>query len=764
MNQACLHCGEASDGQEFCCLGCRTAYHLIRGAGLAAVYQQADRKWKPPQTPQGSPFDVFENPDYLNRRAPLGPDGLRRIELPLRGLMCSSCIWIVERLSHFVPHVVEARVDYGSSRVSLRFKDEPQVLSRTAEVLSQLGYTLEASELDLSAARIPKEEWVRLGITGLSAAGAMHIGLVLLGAHQTDMDSDNARLVGLFAGFAALPALTYGAWPFFRSAIQGLKLKTLPSDILVSLAVVVGAGASFYNAILGRIESYFDALSMVVFLLLAGRILVRLSTLTVVSRAVWWVRKGQSKIPADSLSVGDSFCVEENEIIALDGELMSESGWFDLSSLSGESAPVQIFKGQKLLQGSIARSRVELRVSNTVKQSYLEVLSQSLANNSWQILPPRYESCFTGFILVLSIFIFFALGQAGATKALALLIVTCPCALQLAYPLAVTAFRREAHQRGILILNPRRALAWKKVRDVYFDKTGTLTEGTPRLIHVESFGEKTLDEQDLNALVFGLASPSPHPLAKTLASAFAGKPKSNLSLQNVREVVGVGVQGQWKGTSYSLRRAEGLRGMASSLFVQDEERLRFLFEDSPRRGASSVLHSLQSNGLGIHLLSGDHFAECERFVSEVKVKFDSVRGHCGPKEKPQFQNSRTAFVGDGLNDALAMRAAGVSLGFSGSAEANLQAADAYLLDRDLNLVSQLRLLAIEFSDRIRINLGVSFLYNVGGIGLVLAGYLGPIVCAIFMPLSSLTVLLIAFRPLPGGWDPSKVRFRGFSNE
>lgn len=742
MENRCLHCQEPSSENSFCCFGCQTAYHLIRGAGLEAVYRLPNRHWRPPS--HSAPFEAFDHPDFLNHRAPL-LDGIREADFYIEGLMCVACVWIVERLNRFHASVLESRVDFGRSVVRLKWKDSPKALSEILTILSKLGYEASASEVDLRASQISKIEWIRLGVSGASAAAAMHIGLNLISAHSSSMDAFDARMLGLFAAVASLPAVTFGAIPFFRNTWQALKLRKISADLLISLAVVLGYGTSLRQALEGKIESYFDAISMIVFLLLIGRILIRLATTNALRRPVWFARTKGQLLPADSLLPAATVEIFENEIVPVDGRLLTPEAWLDQSSLTGESLPVRFVSGQKILQGAISKSRFELESIHSAKKSYLETLVRKVQSNEWVLPSQTYESVFSVAILLLALLTLAVDQESGFTKCLAILIVTCPCALQLSRPLTLVAFKRQSQLRGVSILKLDRVLNWIRVKRIFFDKTGTLTLGSPELVREVQIKASNFSTSELNAFVYALSAVSSHPLSRSLALKFSNRPQASIEIEPPQEIAGVGVRGVYKNTpieiSQSLSETSG--SMTTSLKINHEEVIRFEFQDLARPHIREVLEELSGAGFQIHLASGDRASEVQRFSKEIGPLNIETHAELKPHDKSLLQNSTTCFIGDGLNDAEAMMAAATSVGFSGSAEANLQSADVYLLKRDLRVIPELIGAVRRANQMIRLNLTLSMLYNLVCILLVYAGFVGPILCAIFMPLSSLTVILLS---------------------
>lgn len=738
MSKLCLHCQEPSPHSDFCCIGCQGAYALIQGAGLEAVYTQAHRQFQKPSENSQHRFEIFDHSEFLRERTTLHND-LRRGTFAIEGLMCAACVWLLEQLPKIHAGVLESRIDFGRSVIHLTWKDSPEGLSQIAKVISRLGYGLSSDLIDIESSRIPRIEWIRFGIAGASAAGSMHIGFILIGSGGTEMDSHSAQWVGLFSGLVALPALTFSAVPFFRNFWAGLKLKMLSTDSLVVASLLWGSAISLTNALRGHVESYFDALSMIIFLLLGGRILIRLATDRATRRPIWFARKDGQVIPASSLKLQENYELKANEICPCDAILASDSAWVDLSAVTGENLPIQVFRGQKLPQGAQAISPLIFTATETHSNSWLEKQISNLRVSEAPQTPKPFETIFSLSILALALLVFFCTVTESLPKAIAILIVTCPCALQLSVPLALAAFRTESFRRGVSVLRPEKLLHFRPQSRIAFDKTGTLTQ--PQVI------SQTLGSQDvgfLNSVAFELALRSDHPVSKAIVAECFSSPRSKIELREIQEVAGEGMRGICENQRVSLRRSLDSAQMSSSLFIGESEVLRFNLSESLRPEAKECLRDLKQNqNFQTWVLSGDRKESLVEFARKTAGLIDRVEGELSPAQKAERLSPGDIFVGDGLNDALGMKAAGLSIGFAGSAEANLRVADVYLMKKDLRLIPAFVEALKKTQSTVNLNYTVSILYNVICIGLVLQGFLGPVLCAIFMPLSSLSVLGIS---------------------
>lgn len=741
--QACKHCGQFSSG-EFCCVGCQVAFELIQGAGLENFYKSG-YPLKPLAQNQNLAFEVFDHPQFLKDKTELHQN-IRQGQFEIEGLQCPACVWLIEKLPKLNPLCVRAEVNLSNQSLFLFWNEGPQNLSKIVRTLAHLGYRLKPLSHDRRATLLARSDWIRLGITGASAAGSMHIGLLFLAAHQSTMEVHDARSLGLLCALVSVPAIFYGGLTFFRSAYHALKLRLLHPDILVALALLIGFFSSLRASIQGRIEVYYDSLAMVVFLLLIGRILVKRASRIPKQEAPWTARKKDGTlIPLSALSAQDEILIQNSEIVPVDLELLSERAWIDENVITGESLPVLKLMHQKIWEGSKNEGEdFTARVLCLPHQSSLSKLMERIRSLPVPLRISRFEQIFTLSILVLFIYVLFL--PEGLSKAIALLVVTCPCALMLSEPLVLQKAREELFRLGLILVHPFRFLQIPRLTSVAFDKTGTLTEGRARITQeiFQSEADSVLSRPTLRSLALTMALKSDHPSSRALVSHLAHLTATLKDLLDFKEVHGQGLEARFEAYHLKLRASDLVTDHSSvALWVNDRELLTYVLEDSPRAHLEALFKELEKRDMKTFLFSGDRFESVQAFVKQSHLRFEKALGDLKPEAKANQIESQMIFVGDGMNDSLSMKKAGFSFGFSGSAESNIQAADIYLLRKDLGLVVVAMNAARKARNLLKISYGLSILYNAITLVLVLKGAIGPILCAIFMPLSSLSVLALA---------------------
>ncbi|MEZ4470006.1 MAG: heavy metal translocating P-type ATPase [bacterium] len=560
MTTPCAHCGlpvevEApADGPAFCCTGCATVHAALVEACLSAFYVLRERLGADggPSAPEASAdrYRHFDDPAFLERFA---PDG-HRIELALEGVHCAACVWVVEQLPRVVPGVRRAHLDFGRARVVLDWDPEVVALSAVATELHRIGYPSSpigrAGEVALR--RADRRALIRLGVTAALAGNTMLLAFALYAG--ADADSTFGRAFEWLSLLLAIPAVTYGAWPFHRSAWAGLRLRVPHLDLPISLGLIGGFAASLIATLRGSGAIYYDSVTTLVFLLLAGRYLQQrgqraamnraelLAALTP-GRAQRWAETAFEEVPASLLRVGDRVRVRSGESLPADGEVLLGSGHVDQRLLTGEARPVPVIPGMHVFAGTVNLGEpIEVRVTAAGAETRVGDLMQRASAADDERAPlvqltDRLAGRFVLGVLSLAIIGGISWGFAAPDRAFAvvvsLLVVTCPCALGLATPVALAVARGQAASAGILFRSTAAIERLAGIDRVCFDKTGTLTEGQLRVVDLAG--------QPAPGLIGRLAAVSVHPVSRALArfEPAGGRPLA----EDVEEEPGVGVRG-----------------------------------------------------------------------------------------------------------------------------------------------------------------------------------------------------------------------------
>jgi P-type Cu2+ transporter len=794
QDSGCAHCGLAlppgvtTNAQQpaFCCEGCRSVFELIGAYDLGAYYRERERAGQlgRPAKIHGGSYAELDDPEFLQSRCRLLLDGSRAIELYLEGVHCSACVWLVESLPRALAGVVDSRLDLGRSLARVTFRPEQVSLSQVARTLDGLGYPPHPAADERARADIARDRalLLRIGVAGFSAGNVMLMAFALYGGAFAGMEAEFVSLFRWGSFALSLPAVLFCASVFYRGALASLRTRTPHMDLPIAIGIWTGFFWGALNTLRGGGEIYFDSLTTLIFLLLVGRYLQqqhhrRASSAAelaqALSPAVARVRDEQGTHEAQAARVARGVLVEvrAGERIPVDGRIEEGRSSIDASLLSGESNPEEVAIGDRVFAGTTnvgetilvwtEHSGAETRVGKLVDS--IEAAQRERA--PLVKLADRVAGKFVLVVLALAALTLLAWWGAGPDRAIehavALLVVTCPCALGMATPLAVSVALRRAASAGLLFKGGEPLEALARPGTIVFDKTGTLTEGRPRLVRYR--GPRGLLE-----LAAALERGSEHPLAKAIRRAATAP--SALEVTRVEMLTGSGVRGQVGEDRICVGSPALFRelGLTVSAALQDELRAGAEagltcvligrndqvegvagFGDALRSDARTTLEALREAGYELMVLSGDDPRAVRRVCRDLPLV--ECRGGVNPEQKLARVRELTQagrcvlMVGDGVNDAAAMSAATVGFAVHGGAEASLLAAHVFSTRPGIAPV----LAAIRGARRtlrvIRRGIAFSLAYNALGVGLALAGVLSPLVAAVLMPLSSLTVVSSALR-------------------
>lgn len=796
---ACTHCGlpvpaglvQAGADVQFCCTGCRSVHALLGELGLGERYQelrQAEPERCPlPARPTGRGYDELDDPSFHRGHCRGLPGGLLAVDLYLEGVHCTACVFLVERLPTILPGVLEARLQLGRSLARVVFDPARVRLSRIAARLDAIGYPVHPyRSASLSDRRRAEDRrfLVRLGVAGAAAANVMLLAIAEYGDLLGAMSAGDRGLFRVASLALTIPALLFSGSVFLRGAWGSLRARRLHMDLPIAVGLLAGFALSTWSTVRGAGPVYFDSVTLLILLLLAGRWLQRrqqraafdaaealLSLTPSVARRV--EDHEVREVPVEALLPGQLCEVRAGESIPVDGLVAAGSSELDCALLTGESSPHAVGEGDAIHAGTVnLRARLLVRVTQTGEETRVGKLMRLIEEHARRRAPivELADRLAGGFVTVTLLLALGALGlwlwldpARALPQALALLVVTCPCALGLATPLAVAVAIGRGARAGILVKGGdviERLARSGRGATILLDKTGTLTAGRARLASFEG-------ERELLASVAALEAASGHAVARVLATA--ATPRPGTRVEEVRETPGRGIAGRVDGRRLAVGCAtfvEASCGAALPAWVRARERALAAESLTPvviacdgevvalagigdpiRPDARETVERLRALGYRLEVLSGDHPAVVERVARALGI--EAWRGGATPEAKlarvAALEPAATVMVGDGVNDAAALAAAGVGIAVHGGAEASLRSADVYCDRPGLAPVAELLTAARATLRGIRRALGFSLAYNLLGAGLALAGLVTPLIAAILMPLSSLTVLTIAFR-------------------
>lgn len=694
-----------------------------------------------------------------------------RLALSLPTIHCQACISKVERGLNAHPGIHSARVNLTLKRALI--EADPEVRADDLiPVLEGLGF--EAHELDLATLaatqsdRAGRDLLMRLAVAGFASMNVMLLSIsVWSGASDATRD-----MFHWISAAIAFPAVIFAGKPFFINAWSALRVGRLNMDVPIVLALALALITSLWETSLSGEHAYFDAALTLTFFLLAGRYLdyrtravarsaaEELAALEV-PRAIRMEDEAEVEVAVSELAIGDLILVRPGGRMPVDGVIATGQSELDRSLLTGETLPVfaepgtQVSAGEVNLTGPlVVRAEAVGEDTSLHRMADLVAIAESgrsrytsLADSAAKLYAPGVH------ILSALAFIGWYLYTYDLRMALniaaAVLIITCPCALGLAVPAVTTAASGRLFKKGMLIKHSTALERLAGVDTVVFDKTGTLTAGTPQLENLDGFSRAEL------AIVLALAEGSSHPLSRSLTAAARAAGIAPAEVTELQERPGFGTEGLYQGRTVRLGRAAWLgadQGSQTAAWLDTGDGTAprgFLFHDALRPGAAEAVAQLHAAGKEVLLISGDTTAAVEDLAHRLGIQ--KWLAEALPQDKAarvqalSDQGRKVLMVGDGLNDTAALTAAHVSISPASALDAARVASDIVLLGQDLEPIAEACVVASKATKRIRENFRIATLYNVIAVPLAIAGFATPLIAALAMSSSSITVSLNALR-------------------
>jgi Cu2+-exporting ATPase len=718
--------------------------------------------------------------------APAGPSGdldlaVREIapgvgflQLIAPGMHCGGCVSTLEKGLRAVPGVRAARANLTAKRLSVEFDTGAARAADIAAAAERLGFPVHPLDAGEAAEAAEKRETrdllTRLGVAGFAAMNIMLLSISV----WSGADAATRDLMHWISGMIALPAVVYCGRPFYVSALAGLRAGRLNMDAPISLAVILAAALSLFETIRGGPEAFFDAAVTLLFLLLVGRYLDRLMRARARSAAGALARlqprgatvlgpDGPAYRPLAEIAPGDRVRVAPGERIAVDGVVREGASDVDCSHVTGESAPEAVAEGGAVRAGALNLSgALTIETVAIGEDSSLGAIQRLMAEAESRKsrvarLADQAAAIYAPVVHLVALATLIGWLWAGADwreaafTAIAVLIITCPCALGLAAPMAQATAAGALFRRGIMLKDGAALERLALVDRVVFDKTGTLTTGRAALRPPEGAALAALPA------AAALAAESRHPLAAALAEHARRQGIVLPAAAEARERPGLGVEGLVGGRPARLGRAgfvgaeDGAAGDASAVWVRidGDPPAAFLFDDAPRADAAETVAALKADGLSVEVLSGDRPGPVRALAERLGI--EAWRAGATPEDKIAHvaglaaEGRRVLMVGDGVNDAPALAAASVSMAPASAADIGRAAADLVTFGEDLAPVAEARRLAVKTRRVILQNFAIAAGYNCIAIPLAVLGYASPLVAAIAMSSSSILVVANALR-------------------
>ncbi len=699
---------------------------------------------------------------------------IESVALAIENMSCGACMARIERALRDVPGVATARANLSAKRATVTFEAGSTNVEELVEALAHAGFrAAERPETKEDATRARAADLLRrVGVAGFAAANVMLLSVSVWAGVASDMDPAAKSLFQWISALIAMPAIAYAAQPFYRSAASALRARRLNMDVPISLGITLATAMSLFQTIRGTEQVYFDAAITLTFFLLIGRFLdeevrVRargaaenLMSLKALTATVIGDDGIARRLPARALEAGMRIHVAAGERIPVDGKLIAGETDVDESLITGETVPRRAANGEPIHAGTVNLSQpVTVEATATDDNTLVAEIARLMGaaeqgRGAYVRLADRAARLYAPAVHLLGATTLVAWMLAGAgweqalTYAIAVLIITCPCALALAVPAVQVAATSRLFARGIIVKAADGLERLAECDTVVFDKTGTLTLGEPQLRNQDSVDAAVL------ARAAALAVASRHPYAKAVVRAARARGLPVLAADHVREVPGSGLAADPSAGEARLGSAAWIGAPATSaapLWYREpgKDPIAFDFEDVARADARAVVRELEKGGYAVELLSGDR----EQAVAAIARGADIGTWHAGVRpdgkiarlEELARAGRRVLMVGDGLNDAPALAAAHASLSPSTAADISQNAADAVFQGDLLAPVIETVAVARESQRMALQNFAIAIGYNVVSVPLAMAGHVTPLIAALAMSLSSIAVTANALR-------------------
>lgn len=779
----CFHCGDPCDRQlitfdekSFCCAGCKTVYEIFSTNDLSHYYELQEAAGSTPKAIEGK-YDFLDNEEIIAKLTEFNDGNIQIINLYIPTIHCSSCIWILENLNKLNKHVTNSQVDFPKKTIRVTYKNEGFSLKNLVLLLVKIGYEPYISLEDFEGKKKVSDRSLiyKLGVAGFAFGNVMFLSF----PDYFDLGSSAAsggeywlnKYQDVFRWMMfifSLPVVFYAGWDYFVSAYKGLRAKLLNIDVPIALGILVLFLRSTYDIAFNLGSGFFDSLTGLVFFLLLGKFFQQ-RTYSFLSferdyKSYFPIAitrlnlKGKEEtVPVQEIEKGDRILIRNEEMIPVDGTLVYGNAQIDYSFVSGESEPVakeigeQVFAGGKQLNGVI-----EMIALKSVSQSYLTQLwgnavfktdKVTAFQNLTDSIGKRFTIAVLSIAFIATAFWLYYDPSKAMNVFTAVLIIACPCAIALASPFTLGNMLRIFGKKKFYIKDTQTIERLSKIDTAIFDKTGTITTSQKSTAHYEGMPLSPEEESILKNTIRA----SNHPLSRSLYDLL--KEQNIITLDEYEEHIGKGLESSKDDINMKIGSAnfvgkgssENLLDTSIYISSNDAYKGRYVFQNQYRDGLSTVFKNMSAS-MNLAILSGDNEGEKER-LEALLPKMTPLYFNQKPETKLDFikslqeQGKKVLMVGDGLNDAGALAQSNVGIAISENINVFSPACDAIL---DASKFQQLYsyILASKKAMRIiKMSFVLSLLYNCVGLYFAITGQLEPVIAAILMPLSSISIVI-----------------------
>ncbi len=784
-NQICAHCGEAVESavhdndQIFCCEGCRTVYQLLSDNQLSGYYELDSTPGSTMKAGiERQKFDYLIDQDVVDKLVDFKNANVVSVSFLVPNIHCTSCVWLLENLHKIDEGILQGTVNFLKRTLTVLYDDNKTNLRNIVELLTTVGYEpdLKLQQLSKTKKSDPQRDiWLKLGVAGFCFGNVMLFSFPeYLNITASDSISSFSVLFGALNIILALPVLLYSSSDYLKSAWAAVSQKGINLDVPISLGILALFGRSLYEILSGTGTGYFDSFTGFIFFLLIGKLLQK-KTFEGLSfdrdyksylpiSVIKVQNEKERSVSIDKMEIGDLIRIRNQELLPCDSVLESESAIIDYSFITGESDPVTKQKGDMIFAGGrIIGKTASMLVSKKVEHSYLTQLwendtSKAPHNKLIAGFADRISPYFTLSVIVIAVVSCLVWLQIEPTKAFniftAVLIVACPCALALSSPFTFGSATNILSFNNFYLKNIDGIEILGSIKNIVFDKTGTITD--PENAKIVFKGDSLSDNEKI--MICSSVKNSIHPYSKKIFNFLDVRNEDLIEIELFEEHRGKGIYAKLSGQHVHIGSRSFIEAETdvvinypatekSYVYIVIDYQLKgfFEFENSIRKGLPDVLNLLKEN-YRLELLSGDNKKDGV-LLRDFFNGWDNMYFEQSPQQKKDHviklkeKESKVLMIGDGLNDAGGIQISDFGIAITDKVSSFAPACDGILEAKSISKLNDMLEFCRQSIFVIYLSFALSLMYNLTGLGFAVTGNLSPLVAAILMPLSSITIMV-----------------------